>query len=320
MSTPPPARQPQAALPFSSLPLSRHALDRDYLGRNREGLFDELWGDPATRVLVLWKGNALLGANGRLALLPTDRVPDAELRLYLGRSLAGDSRGLPIVAAQIGDEAAVRLNSDPAAWANLRVVGNTLNDLDAGLFTAALALANWHTSHGFSPRTGAPTVPDQGGWVRRNLDDGSEIFPRTDPAIIVGIVDSQDRILLGHNAMWDANRYSLLAGFVEPGESLESAVIREVFEESGIRVVDPMYLGSQPWPFPASLMLGFSARVDPDHESTLTPDGTEILDLRWFSRAELADSLGEIFLPGSTSIARAILERWYGGPIDDGQQ
>ncbi|WP_394768055.1 NAD(+) diphosphatase [Lacisediminihabitans sp.] len=320
MSTPPPARQPQAALPFSSLPLSRHALDRDYLGRNREGLFDELWGDPATRVLVLWKGNALLGANGRLALLPADRVPDAELRLYLGRSLARDSLGLPIVAAQIGDEAAVRLNSDPAAWANLRVVGNTLNDLDAGLFTAALALANWHRSHGFSPRTGAPTVPEQGGWVRRNVDDGSEIFPRTDPAIIVGIVDSQDRILLGHNAMWDANRYSLLAGFVEPGESLESAVIREVFEESGIRVVDPVYLGSQPWPFPASLMLGFSARVDPHRESTLTPDGTEILDLRWFSRAELADSLGEIYLPGSTSIARAILEKWYGGPIDDGQK
>jgi len=309
-----------AAPPFSSLPLSRHELDRDYLGRNREGLFDELWGDPATRVLVLWNGNALVGANGRLALLPTDRVPDAELRLYLGRSLATDSLGLPLVAAVIGDEAAVRLDPEPTAWGNLRLVGNTLNDLDAGLFTAALALSNWHKSHGFSPRTGAPTVPELGGWVRRSVDDGSEVFPRTDPAIIVGIVDVDDRILLGHNAMWDANRYSLLAGFVEPGESLESAVIREVFEDSGIRVVDPVYLGSQPWPFPASLMLGFTARVDPHQESTLTPDGTEILDLRWFSRADLASALGDIYLPGSTSIARAILEHWYGGPIDDGQQ
>jgi NAD+ diphosphatase len=92
-----------------------------------------------------------------------------------------------------------------------------------------------------------------------------------------------------------------------------------VFEESGVRVVDPVYLGSQPWPFPASLMLGFTARVDQSQESTLTPDGTEILDLRWFSRAELASALGEIYLPGSTSIARAILEHWYGGPIDDGR-
>jgi NAD+ diphosphatase len=117
--------------------------------------------------------------------------------------------------------------------------------------------------------------------------------------------------------MWESNRFSLLAGFVEPGESLEAAVAREVFEESGIRVTDPQYLGSQPWPFPASLMIGFTARVDESVESVLRADGQEIVDLRWFSRDELREAIGEIRLPGRASIARAILEEWYGGPLED---
>jgi NAD+ diphosphatase len=304
-------------LPASSLPLSRHQLDRDYLSRNEPELFERLWSDPETRVVLLWKGDALLDDRGGLALLPTASVPAPELRLYLGRSIAEGSTDTVFVAAVLSDEVAESINPDPVAWGNLRMLGTTLSDLHAGLFTAALALANWHASHGFSPRTGARTVPELGGWVRRSVEDGGEVFPRTDPAIIVGIIDSNDRILLGSNALWETNRYSLLAGFVEPGESLESAVIREVFEESGIRVVDPVYRGSQPWPFPASLMLGFTARVDPEVESTLTPDGAEILDLRWFSRDELTAALDEISLPGRTSIARAIIEDWYGGPIDD---
>ena len=153
--------------------------------------------------------------------------------------------------------------------------------------------------------------------MRVDPTTGGELYPRTDAAIIVGITDSHDRLLLGSNALWESNRFSLLAGFVEPGESLEAAVVREVFEESGINVVDPIYLGSQPWPFPASLMLGFTARVDPAIESLLTPDGNEILELRWFSRDELRAALGDILLPGPTSIARSIIELWFGGPIDD---
>ena len=332
-STLPNSTLPRVSLPLTALPLSRHQLDRDYLSRNRPDLFERLWADPATRVLVLWKGNALLSGSGSgsgsvrgsgLALLPPESVPETDLRLYLGRSVAAETQGIAYVAAVLSDAGAASLDAasrdeDAAAWGNLRLLGASLSDLEAGLFTAALALANWHDAHRFSPHSGAATVPFQAGWVRRSVEDGREVFPRTDPAIIVGIVDSADRILLGSNAMWETNRYSLLACFVEPGESLESAVVREVFEESGIRIVDPVYVGSQPWPFPASLMLGFTARVDPDQESTLTPDGEEILDLRWFSREELAASLGEIMLPGHTSIARAILEQWYGGPIDDRQ-
>ncbi|WP_213813850.1 NAD(+) diphosphatase [Glaciihabitans sp. dw_435] len=304
---------------LARLPLSRYEVDRDYLARDNDNLFDDLWLDPTTRVLPIYQGTALLSSPTSLALLPVGAVPDSELLVYLGRSTSTTSPepvGTPIVAAVLSD-AGHLAESD---WASLRTLGTRLSDRDAGILTEALGIINWHASHGFSPRTGAPTIVAKGGWVRRDPVSQTEVFPRTDAAIIVGITDADDRMLLGSNALWESNRYSLLAGFVEPGESLEAAVIREVFEESGVHVVDPVYLGSQPWPFPASLMLGFTARVDTATDGATTPDGNEILDLRWFSRDELTAALGEILLPGPVSIARAIIEEWYGGPINDGQQ
>jgi len=303
---------------LSRLPLSRFEIDRDYLTREREGVFDELWADPTTRVLVVFQGTALLSGPTSLALLPATAVANEGLRVYLGRSTSPTSPepvGTPIVAVLLEDAGHLA----ESEWGNLRQLGGRFSDRDAGLLTEALAILNWHASHLFSPRTGEATISEKGGWVRRDPLSDTEVFPRTDPAIIVGVTDAADRLLLGSNALWESNRYSLLAGFVEPGESLESAVVREIFEESGIRVVDPVYLGSQPWPFPASLMLGFTATVDPDFAGIEKPDGVEILDLRWFTRDELAASLGEIKLPGRTSIARAIVEEWYGGVIDDGQ-
>jgi NAD+ diphosphatase len=312
---------------LSRLPLSRYEVDRDYLARDRPGLFDELWADPATRVLSVFQGKALMASDSALRLLPVSEVPDADVRVYLGRTTTAtdvEPIGTPVVAALLGDAAVAAAGLTDtggladANWANLRTVGTLLSDRDAGLLTEALGILNWHLSHGFSPRTGEATLPEKGGWVRRDPVSNTEVFPRTDAAIIVGVVDADDRILLGSNALWEKNRYSLLAGFVEPGESFEAAVIREVFEESGIRVTDPVYLGSQPWPFPASVMVGFHARVDPDLASTLTPDGAEILDVRWFSRDEIRDGT-DVILPGPTSIARAIIEEWFGGPIEDGQ-
>ncbi len=311
---------------LAKLPLSRYEIDRDHLTRERPDLFDELWADPATRVLPVFKGSALLAQDGSLALLPPDALPDTiALKLYLGRSTSTTSPepiGTPIVAVELSDAQHLA----EAEWADLRRLGHSLSDRDAGMLTEALAMLNWHDANQFSPRTGAPTVSVKGGWVRLDPAANTEHFPRTDPAIIVGVTDADDRMLLGSNALWESNRYSLLAGFVEPGESLESAVVREIFEESGIHVVDPVYLGSQPWPFPASLMLGFTATVDPAFGGVATPDGTEILDLRWFTRDEMTAALDEsdpdnhIKLPGPTSIARAIVEEWYGGPIDDGQR
>jgi NAD+ diphosphatase len=302
---------------LARLPLSRFDVDRDYLARDNESLFDELWADPATRILPIFQGTALLADDTSLALLPVRAVPDAELKVYLGRTTSATATepiGTPVVAVLLTDAGHLAESN----WANLRVVGTKLSARDSGLLTEALGILNWHQSHAFSPRTGEPTIPEKGGWVRRDPVSNTEVFPRTDAAIIVGVTDADDRLLLGSNALWESNRYSLLAGFVEPGESLEAAVIREVFEESGIRVANPVYLGSQPWPFPASLMLGFTAKVDESVESTLTPDGAEILDLRWFSRDELRSARREIKLPGPTSIAHAIIEEWLGEPITDG--
>lgn len=305
----------------ATLPLSRYRIDRDDVSRTRPRLFDELWAEPSTRVLPVWRGEVLLSSvePAALALLPVRAVPTDALRIYLGRA-TDDAPDLPagaaIVAIVLDDERAPELATDIAQWGNPRTLGHALGDRDAGLAVEALGIANWHAAHAFSPLTGNPTEPARGGWVRVDRSTGRELFPRTDAAIIVAVTDADDRLVLGSNAQWEANRFSLLAGFVEPGESLEAAVIREVHEESGLRVVDPVYLGSQPWPFPASLMLGFRARLDPASAHDLRPDGTEILDLRWFSRDELVAALDEITLPGRTSIARALIEDWFGGPID----
>lgn len=280
--------------------------------------------DPAARAVVLHDNRALLAGPNELALLPAAFVEHVDA-FYLGRSLSDADDlplGAPVVALLVDDAQAAALSGPvPAdeAWGDLRRLGHKFATRDAGLFTQALALANWHAAYGYSPRSGAATQSAAAGWTRVD-PDGREVFPRTDAAIIVGVTDAADRLLLGSNAMWEPNRFSLLAGFVEPGESLESAVIREVHEESGLVVADPVYLGSQPWPFPASLMIGFRAQVPDDQPTAGTPDGEEIIALRWFTRDELSDAAGsgEIILPGPTSIARAIVEDWFGDELDDG--
>lgn len=305
------------------LPLSAYEMDRDHLSRTRPDLWGELWADPATRVLAILEGDAPRTADGALALLPVSALPahaTDRLRIYLGRSTADTDRepaGTPIVAIELdaGDIAM----EDGWTVANLRRHGAELSDRDVGLLTEAVAILNWHAANRFSPRTGLETIPQQGGWVRHDPVSDTDSFPRTDPAIIVGVLDDDDRLLLGSNALWESNRFSLLAGFVEPGESLEAAVLREVHEEVGIHVTDPVYLGSQPWPFPASLMLGFTARVAEGTGVDAAPDGAEILDALWFTRDELAGSLDRIKLPGRISIARAIIEHWWGGTLPDGQ-
>jgi NAD+ diphosphatase len=310
------------------LALTDPALDRDGVARSRPALFDELWEDSATRVLPLWQGRALLresgvdgpAASAALALLKVDEVPSALLRVYLGRTIeshANEPAGTPVVALVLTDAAAAQLEPNESRWANLRQSASTLDGRDAAIFVEALAITNWHAVHTHCPRCGTPTVVEMGGWVRRCFADDSQHFPRTDAAVIVSVRDADDRLLLGSNAMWENNRYSLLAGFVEPGESFEAAAIREIGEEAGVRIADPVYLGSQPWPFPASIMVGMTARLaDGQSAEDLLPDGEEILALRWFSREQLWEERESVLLPGSSSIARAITEDWYGGPLD----
>lgn len=303
------------------LALSRARIDRDATSRQIPHLVEDLVASPDTRVVSLWRGEALCHVDGELRLdlrVPSD-LPTAWRYVYLGVLTESGGDGVPagsrVLAALFDDEQAKEIEPDVRRWVSGRTSGHALTARDAGLLVEALAMGNWHRAHRFSPVTGHPTRSGQAGWVVVDESTGQEHYPRTDSAIIVLVTDKDDRIVLGSNAMWEAQRYSLLAGFVEPGESLEAAVIREIYEESGLVVTDPLYVGSQPWPFPASLMVGFRARLDHEASGDLTPDGTEIIDLRWFSREDLRDALDEIVLPGPTSIARAMIEDWYGGPL-----
>ncbi|HUH53297.1 MAG TPA: NAD(+) diphosphatase [Microbacteriaceae bacterium] len=311
-------------------------LNVDHSDHDQVELTGELWQRLETLVLLLEGDRAMVDADGRLALLSTqeiehsigEQVAKNRIQLYLGRvfesegipddgiSVAGfepqtqDAKRVPVLAIMLEPSETEKFSI--GEWLSLRSVADTLNPLDAGLLTRAVALANWHKAHQFSPRTGHRTNEAKGGWVRVDDADGSEHFPRTDPAIIVAVTDASERLLLASNMAWNERVFSLIAGFVDPGESLEQAVLREVKEESGLTVSEPRYLGSQPWPFPASLMLGFSALAK-EGEST-EPDGVEIRELRWFTRDELKSAIisGEILVPGGGSISRAIIEAWYG--------
>ena len=212
--------------------------------------------------------------------------------------------------------------TEQAAWlaraqpglrpAGLREAAALLNDRDAGLFTHAVALANWHASHTHCPRCGTPTVTVAAGHAQRCPADGSEHFPRIDPAVIMLVTDPDDRCLLARNRRWPERRVSILAGFVEPGESAEQAVTREVEEETAIVVTRVRYVGSQPWPMPQSLMLGF--RAEAGGELELRVDEDEIAEAHWYSREELRAALAarEILLPPPVSIAHRLIESWYG--------
>jgi NAD+ diphosphatase len=227
--------------------------------------------------------------DGAIYLGEADGVPYAALRA--ARSLSVDGRPVD-------------------SWAGLREVGAELGDLDAGLLAQAIGIIEWHERNRFSPVTGAPTTIERAGWVQRDPESGGEVFPRTDPAVIMLVHDGGDRCVLGRQAVWPPGRFSILAGFVEPGESAEAAVAREVAEEVGITVTDVRYVSSQPWPFPQSLMLGFVARAT-EHE--LRIDHDEIEEARWFSRDELRSGTGPQALPPTVSIARHIIDRWVAG-------
>jgi NAD+ diphosphatase len=285
-------------------------LDRAGLRRRDPELLPFLLKDPLTRVVALVDGRAQVieSERGAALLLRSPEEGDANrLTVFLGQD-AGDT-------AYVGVVGEVQDLPGTGRWRTLREVGVLLSDRDAGLFATVQGLANWHASHTHCSTCGAITEPDQAGWVRRCTQDGTEHYPRTDPAVIMAVTDATDRLLLARSPHWPQGRLSVLAGFVEPGESLEAAVAREVFEEVGVAVEQVRYLGNQPWPFPSSLMLGFTAlAVDP----TLHLDQEEIVEAVWVSRAELGEMVlaGRFGISPTVSIARRMIEHWYGAPID----
>jgi NAD+ diphosphatase len=206
--------------------------------------------------------------------------------------------------------------SSTEGMASLRELGGTLDEFHLGISMHAIALSNWHRSHPHCSKCGALTESSLGGSVRVCVKDQSQHHPRTDSAVIVLVKDKDDRILLGHQPIWPDGRFSTFAGFLEPGETFEQCVEREVFEESGVKVNEIKYLGSQPWPFPASIMIAFSAVVE--DPSTAKADGVEITEVRWFSRDELKASIadGSLLLPPTISVARKMIAMWFGPGAD----
>ncbi len=306
--------------PLGVLPLSRGTADRNCIDREDPDFLNRILADEDTRALILVDGRAPV-ARGRLQLTPVPKQIVFQYNLsncdydlvYLGRSA-----GAEVVLISMGfDSPHLPADLANAQWLGLRDVAAALDDDSAGFFVQALAIQNWLDNSAFCPRCGSPARLVASGWVRMCEQEQRPIFPRTDPAIICAIVDHTDRILLGAAARWGGTRFSTLAGFVEPGESLEGAVVREIKEEANLDVADPQYLGSQPWPFPGSLMLAFTARAL--HPEQAQADGEEILKVRWFTREELATDIanGAVQVPGQASIARRIIEHWYGGPLPE---
>jgi NAD+ diphosphatase len=273
------------------------ALDRAGDRRSDERWLAERIADPASRAVVIGPEGPLLDGD-RPSLVPV--AGDEPVLLGIG----GD--GVAIFA--IGEEDAPPGSGEPVG---LRDAAARLSQSDAGLVAYATALLNWHRNHRFCARCGSPTQIGEGGHVRTCPNCGAVHHPRTDPVVIMLVHDPErDRVLLGRQARWPPGRYSTLAGFVEPGESLEEAVAREVVEEAGVQVSDVSYRSSQPWPFPASLMLGFLARYAGGDART---NDAELEDVRWFDRKEVAAiAAGEsdLQLPPREAIARRLIDEW----------
>jgi NAD+ diphosphatase len=294
---------------LTGLALARGEVDRSAHLRSDDAWLDAAWADSRTRVLVVEHSRALCTIDDRQARLwfvsPAD-APEG-VRFLLGidhEGIAYFGVAGPLPELREPDEDGVR----PVP---LREAGPLLSDRDAGLMTHAVALSNWHETFTHCPRCGSPTNPITSGHARKCPVDGSEHFPRVDPAMIVLVTDPADRCLLARNAQWPERRVSILAGFVEAGESAEQAVTREVHEETSVVVGAVRYLGSQPWPMPQSLMLGFRAEAT---GVDIQVDANEIAEARWYSRDDLRKAVasGELLLPPPISIAHRIIESWYG--------
>ncbi|MFN8193661.1 MAG: NAD(+) diphosphatase [Nocardioidaceae bacterium] len=294
------------------LDLAAHAHDRLGARRGDEAWLADRWSDPGTRVLVV-SGARLRPVGDAVAWLAPAEAPDG-LRVLLG-----ERDGTTWFAVLLEPEATP---GDEAAWVGLRAVLPALLAGPAGeapLVFHALGLAEWHRATRFCPRCGGSLESRSAGHELVCLGCGRAQFPRTDPAVIMAVTFGEpgaddEELLLGRQAVWPPGRFSTLAGFCEPGESLEDAVRREVLEEVGVPVGEVTYFGNQAWPFPSSLMLGFTARA---LSQGIVLDQDEIEDARWFTRDSMrrAAEAGEVVLPGGVSISRSLVETWFGGPL-----
>jgi NAD+ diphosphatase len=290
------------------LPLSGGFTDRAAHRRKDEQWIRSQLRNERSRVAVVSGQQTLHHCEGdavRIAWLSPEALPEAVLRESV---FLGEMGGGAVFAATVADQGAFA-GPAGAEWGELRRHMLLMEPAEAGLLAFARAMAYWHERHRFCGACGSPAESREAGHVRACTGCGALHFPRTDPAVIVR-VEHRGRCLLGRQASWDPGVYSVLAGFLEPGESLEDAVAREVLEEAGVRVRDVRYHSSQPWPFPASIMVGFTARTD---SAELKVDD-ELEDARWFSRAGARRALaaGTLRMPSRYSISYRLIEEWLG--------
>ena len=297
---------------YPHLRMVQHAHDRTGLQRSDDAWLDQAWTDAKSRVLVI-AGGRLPVLDGRLVWTAPADAPEGT------QVLLGDADGVTHFAVLLAEPPT---GDDAVEWLGLRAIVQDLADGDAAeapLVFHAMGIAEWHRATRHCSRCGGRLASRAAGHELECTECQRIQFPRTDPAVIMLVASGEpgsesEHCLLGRQAQWPPGRYSTLAGFVEPGESLEDAVRREVLEEVGILVGRVDYFGNQPWPFPSSLMLGFVARA----ESTgIDVDGAEIEDARWFTRAQMKAEAeaGTLVLPGGVSISRSLVESWYGGPL-----
>jgi NAD+ diphosphatase len=270
------------------------ALDRAPVLRRRPEWLGARRADPGARAVLMSDSGVLL--DGRRLLLER---PSAEA-VFLGLT-----NGRPLFADHVGAALPERGHA-----AGLREAATELPADEAALAAYAGSLLAWHRRHRFCANCGAPTEPRDGGHERSCPACEAHHFPRTDPVVIVLVTDGADGLLLGRQARWPEGRFSLIAGYVEPGETLEEAVRREVFEESGVALDSVAYVASQPWPFPSSLMLGFSALAE---RGAPAPGDDELAEVRWFERDEVERATrgqGPLMLAPPYSIARRLIDAW----------
>ena len=266
----------------------------------------------AADAVVVSSGSVLMEGDG-LAILPSVARPESSIVVFLGTH-----EGRDVVAITIQEESptlsAGILTPLRQAFSTLSLGGRAA---EVELAATAVAMIEWHGRHRVCPRCGAATEPLHGGWMLRCVAEGHEHYPRTDPAVIVAITDERDRMLFAHVGYQPAGRYSHLAGYLEPGETLEQAAHREVFEEASLRLFALQYVGSQPWPFPASIMVGFRAKAN---SADLKVDEVEVTDARWMARDDLRAALfdGSMRLASPGTLSRNLVHDWYGGdPVAD---
>lgn len=289
--------------------LSAHPHDRHGARRTDADWLETKWADPATRVLEI-AGTRIRPVDGALAWVSPQQASAGT------RVLLGERDGVTHFAV-LADPPSE--DADRSAWLPLRGVLGLLGADLGPLVLHAIGLAEWHWVTRFCPRCGGALEARQEGHVLGCVACGKEQFPRTDPAVIMLVADGEpgsddERCLLGRGASWPEGRFSTLAGFVEPGETMEDAVRREVFEETGVGVGEVRYFDSQPWPLPASLMIGFIGQAT---SSKVDVDGSEIAEARWFTRAQMRAEAeaGTLKLPSGVSISRSLIETWFGDEL-----